>query len=265
MSINKTFQDKVIRFVKNGTEYLLVARDILISSASRKTELESIEKRFEVERLTLKLDAKTREFCLIHEDAALDYLTRRKQTKLHDFVRESFAELNNANARTFKTFENWLGRQADEYVRDNNIIDLRRYINPNNRAKYLTKDMDLSNPLKRAEITNKYIVAWLQETYPFRSENQNLFWLTCSPSPKNELYAYLDATDPEIGEEDPAIQLVQNYLTEKAESLGIQAWLIPESWTLNSANFVTSDITRDYIEYTYTSDKNEKVTFVVYV
>jgi hypothetical protein len=265
MSINKVFQDKVIRFIRTPQECLVIAKDIFIGS-TQGDELKIITAKFEVKKMALKLDTKTRVFYVLSENAALYYLTKKHATQLHNFIRASFAELKIAGIREYKSYMNWLSDEAETCINNNNIVDLRRYTNPNNRAKYLNKDFDPKDKLMRARAARHYLSDWLTETYPFSTRNKDLFWLTCYPEPESKLYEYLASTElVNLDAEDPAISLTFGYMIGLAHASGVQAWPISETWTYNGGKFIAAGENRDCIAYDYTSDKNERIVFKIYI
>jgi len=265
MLVNKTFQGKVIRFIHTSQEHLVIAKDIWVGSTPS-DELKIVTAKFEVKKMALKLDTKTRLFYVLRENAALYYLAKKHATQLHNFIRASFAELRSTSTHTFKSYMNWLSDGAETCIANNNIVDLRRYTNPKYHEEYSLKDVDLENKLDRARVAVCHLSAWLQETYPFTT-NGELFWRTCSPQPEDVLYKYLDETVPKTREqEDPALTSTKKYFTDLAATskVKVQSWPIPGTWTLNESRYVPVEDSRNYIMYDYTSDQNEKVIFKIY-
>jgi len=263
--INKYYLDKTVRFIEDDTGYSVLAKDIYIGSTPSR-ELARIADKFGVKKTALKLDSRTRVFHTLSKNATLYYLEKKNATQFHDFIRATFAELKIVGTREYKSYINWLGNEAEIGIANNNIVDLRRYTNPSNRGKYLFKWFDPENELMRARAARHYLSDWLTETYPFSVSNEELFWLTCHPTPEDKLCEYLASTElVNLDSEDPAISLTFGYMIGLAHASGVQAWPIPETWTYNGGKFTSGGENRDCITYDYTSDKNERIVFKIYI
>jgi len=267
MSTNRSFQDKIIRFIRVNDNYLVVGKDILDGTNATR-ELTLIEDKSQIREMKLKLDTKTRNYNVLTEAGAVEYLTKKPRLELLRFIQSTFAELRAPKVELYLCNYTWLSLQLEKYIWNKVALpDLRILTSPNKhelaaQAQLLLPDANLN---QRWNMLNTYFIDWIGAVYPFSVDDPNV---TRTFGVGGTLRQLVFKSIPECpyipGKEDPVIQIGKNHVLATGNLQNLPTWPLLPTWNLISVNRVNGDENMGpRVRYIYQTEDGKAINVTV--